>query len=55
MLSGTTLRSIISSKVADSASEMIFVYTLPPHFNMTKTGILPAAPRPRLPLRLPPK
>lgn len=55
MLSGITLRSIIGIKVAEEASGMIFVYTRPPRFRRPKTGILPPAPRPRLPLRVPPQ
>jgi len=34
---------------------MICVYTWPPRWRMPKTGILPPAPRPLLPLRRPPK
>jgi hypothetical protein len=37
------------------SAEIITVWTLPPCLRMPKTGILPAAPRPRLPLGTPPK
>ena len=43
--------------VPDDGQERVFadVWTLPPRLRMPKTGILPAAPSPRLPLRTPPK
>ncbi len=34
---------------------IIAAYTLPLRLSKPNTGTLPAAPRPRLPLRLPPK
>ena len=55
MLSGFTCCLIIGINVSVLASGMITVKTLPLRFNKPNTGTLPAAPRPRLPLRLPPK
>ena len=45
----------------DDGKERVFadvgdtVWTVPPRLRMPKTGTLPAAPRPRLPLPTPPK
>lgn len=44
------MRRMIGSSVALRVSGIITVVTLPPRFRMPKTGVLPAAPRPRLPL-----
>ncbi len=46
---GTTLRSLIGINVADLVPGMILLKTFPPLFNIPNTGILPAAPRSRLP------
>jgi hypothetical protein len=40
---------------AKEEARMIAVHTFPPRFSRPKTATLPAAPRPRLPLRTPPK
>ena len=46
---------IIGSNVSVLASGITTVKTLPCLFRSPNTGTLPLAPRPRLPLRLPPK
>jgi len=52
---GTILLSMILFNVLPLAFTITFAYTLPPRFSRLKTGTFPAAPRPRWPLRLPPK
>ena len=42
-------------RVFDPTFGMITAWTLPPRLSSPKTGTLPPAPRPRLPLRRPPK
>lgn len=55
MLSGGTCSRMMGSSVLDWAFGIIAANTFPPRFNKPNTGTLPAAPRPRLPLRTPPK
>ena len=52
---GLHFPSMIGRMVAVLASGMTAVKTFPPLLGSPKTATLPAAPRPRLPLRLPPK
>lgn len=44
MLPGTVLCAMIGNKVADDASEMIFVQTFPPRLSKLNTGVFPAPP-----------